>query len=61
MTTTTTNEILSRDDNDSTSASNAIDEMISMSILDHTGTNSDQTNTNRANWSPRFVLYLVRM
>ncbi len=54
MTTTTTN-----DDNDLTSASNAIDQMISMSILDHADSNSDQTNTARVNWSPRFVSHIV--
>jgi hypothetical protein len=59
MTTTTTNDILSRDDNDLTSASNAIDQMISMSILDHADSNSDQTNTARVNWSPRFVSHIV--
>ncbi len=52
---TTTNEILSSDDNDTTSASNAIDQMISMSMLDHADPNSDQTTTNRANWSPRYI------
>jgi hypothetical protein len=59
--TTTTNEILSRDDNDLTSPSNAIDQMISMSILDHADTNSDKSisDPNRVNWSPRFVSHVI--
>ncbi len=60
-TTTTTNEILSRDDNDLTSPSNAIDQMISMSILDHADTNSDKSisDQNRVNCSPRFVSHVI--
>ncbi len=55
----TTNEFL-QNDNGLTSASNAIDEMISMSVFDHTDPNSeklimDQTDNTRGNWSPRYV------
>lgn len=49
MTTTTDN------DNNLTSASNAIDDMISMSVFDHDPNNQNQTSEAKANWSPRFV------
>jgi hypothetical protein len=56
----TTNEFLPGNENDLISASNAIDEMISMSIIDHEDPNSeklilDQTNNTSRNWSPRYV------
>lgn len=59
----TMNELSQNNDNELTSASNAIDQMISMSIYDHNDPNNqnsdksifDQTNNNRSNWSPRFV------
>jgi hypothetical protein len=58
--TATTNELLQSSDNDLTSPSNAIDQMISMAILDHADPNSDkailnQTSNTRINGSPRFV------
>jgi hypothetical protein len=56
----TTNDILQNSDNDRTSASNAIDQMISMSILNQeesNNQNSDQTNNTRS-WSPRFVFHI---
>lgn len=46
MTTTTDN------DNNLTSASNAIDDMISMSVFDHDPNNQNQTSEAKANWSP---------
>jgi hypothetical protein len=59
---TTTNDMLQNTDNNLTSASNAIDQMISMSVLNHEDPNNqnsdktilDQTNNTRS-WSPRFV------
>ena len=54
--TTTTNDLLQGNDNDLTSASNAIDQMISMTV-DHTDPNSDKTDNTRTNWSPRFVFH----
>jgi hypothetical protein len=60
---TTTDTASQRFDNNLTFASNAIDQMISMSVMYHvdaTNQNSDksildQTNNNKSNWSPRFV------
>jgi len=64
--TTTTADRLQNTDNDLTSASNAIDQMISMSILDHPDPNNqnseksilEQTSGNRTTWSPRFVFQI---
>ena len=58
MTTTTDTEL--------TSPSNALDEMISMSIMDHEDSDSntsisDQTNPTRRSWSPRYDLFLTEM
>ena len=59
-----TTEMLQNSDNDLSSASDAIDQMISMSIANHNpdpnNPNSDkstveQTNINRQNCSPRLV------
>ncbi|UJR26092.1 hypothetical protein I4U23_007438 [Adineta vaga] len=70
---TTTNEFLQNSDNDLTSASDAIDQMISMSIADHNpdpnrqnsdGTISEQTNDTRSNCSPsrfRSIEYIKRL
>jgi len=63
---TTTNDLLQNTDDDLTSASNAIDQMISMSIYDHTNPNNqnsdrlllDQMNNTRTNSSPRFVFQI---
>jgi len=63
---TTTNERLQNTNNDLTSASNAIDQMISMSIFDHNDSNNqnfeksllDETNNTRTNWSPRCVFQI---
>jgi hypothetical protein len=64
--TTTTNDRLQNTNNDLTSASNAIDQMISMSIFDHNDSNNqnfeksllDETNNTRTNWSPRCVFQI---
>jgi hypothetical protein len=62
MTMATTNDLLQNTDSNLTSASNAIDQMISMSILDHADPNNqnsdksllDQTDNARS-FFPGFV------